>query len=120
MGPFYPTPYNLCVNGERYIRDFEGITSDPLFGQTPEDYFCLLPGSPAIDAGKFAKEYYNGDFSGNNPDLGALESTENIETWRDMFGHCGPTWITRENAPNKAPNRPEWPVEIDPRWGGLE
>jgi hypothetical protein len=52
--------------------------------------------------------------------LMALNSHENINSWREDFGHCGPTWINAQNAALKAPNRPTWPVEIDKRWGGLD
>ena len=120
LGFFFPTKYNLCKNGDKYITGFEGITKDPMLGQTSSDRFCLQPQSPAIDAGIYQENYHNKDFPGDNPDLGALEVNENIDTWRDIFGHCGPSWISSENASLKAPNRPEWPAEIDKKWGGLD
>lgn len=119
MGYFFPTRHNLFVNGGLYLEDFEGITSDPRLGNSPSERFCLQPGSQAIDAGIRKSGYYNGDYSGANPDLGALESTDNIDSWRAMFGHCGPTWITKSDAVLKAPNRPDWPSELDRKWGGL-
>ena len=81
--------------------------------------FCLQQGSPAIDAGVRNSEYYKEEYSGANSDLGALESTENIDSWRANFGHSGPTWITKSNAMLKAPNRPDWLSELDRKWGGL-
>jgi hypothetical protein len=120
LGYFFPTRYNLFTNGDVYLEDFEGLTSDPQLGSTGTDRFCLKPGSPAIDAGIRHKGYFNDNYSGTNPDLGALESTEDIESWRQVFGHCGPTWITSKNEKHKAPNRPEWPAEIDRKWGGLD
>jgi len=102
------------------LKGFQGITEDPLLGTTSVDRFSLMPGSPAIDAGVYNEDYFNDNFSGTNPDLGALESTDNIETWRDTFGHCGPTWINAASARSKAPNRPDWPSEIDKKWGGLD
>jgi len=120
LGFFFPTRYNLFTQGDKYLIGFEGITDDPLLGTSSVNRFCLMPGSPAIDAGVFKEGYFNENFSGTNPDLGALESTDNIESWRNTFGHCGPTWINAENAHYKAPNRPEWPSEIDKKWGGLD
>jgi hypothetical protein len=64
--------------------------------------------------------YYKDSCSGTAPDLGALESDQDLDSWRALFGHCGPAWINSANAPEKAPNRPVWPDEIDPGWGGLE
>ncbi len=117
---FFPTKYNLCRDGEKYMSDFRGITSDPKLGMGRDDYFCLQPDSPAIDAGISHVDYHDSDYAGKRPDLGALESNETIETWRNAFGHCGPEWINAEDAGRKAPNRPDWPEEISKKWGGLD
>jgi hypothetical protein len=120
LGPFFPTRYNLCQNGEEYMSGFEGITADPLLGRTPSTFFSLQLGSPAIDAGIRREGYFHENFSGKSPDLGAVESNEDIRSWRDVFGHCGPTWIDAQVAALKAPNRPTWPAGIDQKWGGLD
>jgi len=116
---FFPTKYNLCQNGDNYMHEFEGITADPKLGKNPETFFIPQKGSPAIDAALLNEGYYNQQFSGSNPDLGAIESTDDIKDWRQEFGHCGPTWINRSNAAEKAPHRPQWPEVMDKRWGGL-
>jgi hypothetical protein len=120
MGFFFPTRHNLLVNGDSYLEAFEGLTADPMLGGTASDRFCLQPGSPAIDAGVQKVDYHHDDYTGAGPDLGALESTDDIDDWRALFGHCGPTWISTENAWLKAPNRPEWPSGLDRKWGGLD
>jgi hypothetical protein len=119
LGCFFPTRHNLCMNGEEYMSGFEGITGDPLFGKTPATLFSLQQGSPAIDGGIYREGYYHEVYSGNSPDLGAVESNGGVGSWRDAFGHCGPTWINSQVEALKAPNRPAWPGEIDQRWGGL-
>jgi hypothetical protein len=63
LGPFFPTRYNLCMAGEKYMTGFEGITADPLLGQSPSILFCLQPGSPAIDAGIRREDLMENDFS---------------------------------------------------------
>jgi hypothetical protein len=54
------------------------------------------------------------------PDLGAIEAGTTIDDWLNAFGHCGPRWISAADAAVKAPLRPPWPKELDPRWGGLD
>ncbi len=119
LNTFLPTRYNLCTGGDQYIAGFKGITASPGLGGTPESFFCLQQGSPAIDAGVADQGYYQGSYSGDAPDLGALESTQDVDDWAQQFGHCGPEWIRAENAAEKAPHRPEWPALIDKCWGGL-
>ncbi len=102
------------------MTGFTGITADPELGRSSTTLFSLQRGSPAIDAGIQREGYYNDNFSGTSPDLGALESHEDLSTWREAFGHCGPTWINSQNVVMNAPNRPSWPLEIDKKWGGLE
>ena len=120
LGDFFPSRYNLLQNGERYTEGFEGPTADPQFGTTPQTIFALREGSPAIDAGLANEAYQQDNMTDGKPDLGALEFGETIEDWRKRFGHCGPRWITADNAAELAPIRPGWPKQIDPRWGGLE
>jgi hypothetical protein len=120
LGTFFPTRYNLLRGGERYTVDFQGLTADPKLGRTPEDLFLLQPGSPAIDAGVARRSYHQDNVTDGTPDLGALEYGQSIDDWREHFGHVGPTWITTENAVEKAPHRPAWPEAVDPRWGGLD
>ncbi len=120
LGPFFPNRYNLCLDGNKYMTGFTGITANPELGRSATTLFSLQPGSPAIDAGIQREGYYNDNFSGTSPDLGALESHEDLSTWREAFGHCGPTWINSQNAVMNAPNRPSWPFEIDKKWGGLD
>lgn len=117
---FFPTRYNLLKNGDRYTTGFEGIISDPLFGQTPATRFVLQPDSPAINTGISKSMYPQDNVSDGKPDLGALEYGQDIDDWRELFGHCGPRWIAFKNARVKAPHRPAWPKELDRRWGGLE
>jgi hypothetical protein len=119
LGAFFPTKYNLLKDGEKYTRDFQGLTADPMFGDTPQTIFLLQKGSPAIDAGVANKAYHQDNVADGKPDLGAVEHGQTVDDWRKEFGHCGPTWITAENAAAKAPHRPKWPKEVDPRWGGL-
>jgi hypothetical protein len=120
LGNFFPSRFNLIPNGDRFMAGFEGLTSEPMLGTDPENRFCLQPGSPAIDAGIWREGYFNNTYEGSRPDLGALESSEDVESWRTRFGHCGPTWINSANARSKAPNRPPWPKDLDRRWGGLD
>lgn len=108
------------MNGEAYTTGFKGITAAPMLGQTPETRFVPQSGSPVIDAGRPKHNYYQVNVSDGKPDLGALEYGQDIADWSSMFGHCGPRWITKENAPRKASLRPEWPAELDKRWGGFE
>ncbi len=117
---FFPTRQNLLHNGHRYAKDFAGITSDPKLGSGPDTVFQLQKDSPAIDAGVANEAYYQDNVTDGNPDLGALEYGQTIEDWRREFGHCGPRWITAENAPIKAPHRTPWPKDLDRRWGGLD
>ncbi len=119
LNSFFPSKYNLCQNGDKYMFNFAGLTSDPKLGTSDSTFFCLLPDSPAIDAGKVNETYFNINYSGKGPDLGAVESTQTINDWKREFGHCGPTWINSQNEKLKAPHRPVWPKEIDRRWGGL-
>ena len=119
LATFFPTAHNLLWNGDRYCQEFAGLTANPQLGNTPETLFVLQPDSPAINAGRLAAEYPQENVTDGQPDLGALEYGETVEDWRHHFGHCGPSWITRENATDKAPCRPPWPAELDPRWGGL-
>ncbi len=119
LGGFFPTKYNICPDADDFIIGFNGINADPKLGNNPHNKFCLQPGSPAIDAAIVKEGYHNEKYTGTAPDLGALEATEDINSWRKEFGHCGPSWINSENASVKAPNRPDWPKELDKRWGGL-
>jgi len=119
LGAFFPTRHNLLRNGDRYTVGFEGITADPQFGDTPATRFVLQDGSPAIDAGKPHSRYHQENVHDRRPDLGAVEHGQTVDDWRKEFGHCGPTWITAENADELAPPRPDWPDELDRRWGGL-
>ncbi len=119
LGSFFPTKYNLLKNGERYAPSSGAIFDDPKLGDTPSNFFLLQKGSPAINAGVLNEEYQQCNVSDKYPDLGALEYGEDIDSWLANFGHCGPRWITRQNQSEKAPQRPEWPAEIDRRWGGL-
>jgi hypothetical protein len=119
LNSFMPNKYNLCQNGDEYISTFRGITEKPLLGNTPSTFFCLQPGSPAIDAGILRKQYYHNGFTGKAPDLGALESTDDIDNWRRDFKNCGPSWINAANEDKKAPHRPKWPEKLDKKWGGL-
>lgn len=120
LGAFFPGHHNLLRNGDRYTAGFEGLVADPLLGDTPATRFVIQAGSPAIDAGVENEVYYQDNVSDGIPDLGALEAGQGIDDWRRIFGHCGPTWITYENRSSKAPNRPDWPKELDRRWGGLD
>ncbi len=120
LGAFFPTRHNLLLNGHRYTRGFRGLTADPLLGTTPETRFLLQPGSPAINAGVKRPGYHQENVADGKPDLGAVEYGQHVEDWRKAFGHCGPTWITPANQPQKAPHRPAWPKELDRRWGGLD
>lgn len=119
LGTFFPTRHNLLKDGQNYTRDFEGLTGDPKLGQTPDSIFLLQQGSPAIDVGVPGSDYHQVDVADGKPDLGAIEHGKTLDDWRNAFGHCGPTWITAENAARVAPNRPTWPGELDMRWGGL-
>lgn len=114
---FFPTPYNLLTHG---AVDFEGLTGDPQLGDTPETIFLPQADSPVIDAGIAREGYHQNNVTDGKPDLGALEYGQTIDDWRQQFGHCGPRWITAENADEKAPYRPDWPDELDKRWGGLD
>lgn len=134
LGAFFPTRYNLLLNGDRYtvrsevlrrdgnrtIIGFAGLISDPMLGSTPETLFLLQEGSPAIDAGAVGPGYHQENVTDGKPDLGALEYGQTIDDWRRDFGHVGPRWITAQNAAKKAPHRPKWPEKLDKRWGGLD
>ena len=120
LGTFFPTRYNLLLNGDKWAPGFQGITAPPKFGDSPATFFVLQAGSPAIDAGRAAPAYHQDNVTDGKPDLGALEYGQTVEDWREQFGHCGPRWITPANAAEKAPLRPAWPGELDPRWGGLD
>ncbi len=120
LGAFFPTRYNLIPGGHRYMAGFSGLTGDPMFGKTPETLFVLETGSPAIDSGAVKEEYYQGNVIDGRPDLGAMEWGQTVDDWRREFGRVGPSWITPENAAEKAPHRPAWPEELDRRWGGLD
>jgi len=120
LGAFFPTPYNLIRDGQRYTSGFQGPTGDPKFGRSPETLFLLQPGSPAIDAGIAKPGFHQDNVVDGRPDLGALECGETIDDWRGTFGHVGPTWINAGNAALQAPHRPHWPQELDRRWGGLD
>lgn len=120
LGGFFPNEFNLLQNGARYTIGFEGLVADPHLGNSPETRFTLKSASPAIDAGRIDLRGYQENVKDGRPDLGALEFGETVDDWRRRFGHCGPRWITAENAYMKAPHRPEWPAEIDLRWGGLD
>ncbi len=116
---FFPTARNLLKDGDQYTTGFEGLTADPKFGDTPQTLFLLQQGSPAIDAGAVNQSYGQTNVTDGKPDLGAIEYGQTIDEWRADFGHCGPTWVTHDNASTEAPNRPTWPKELDRRWGGL-
>ncbi|MFV1965471.1 MAG: hypothetical protein ACC628_08620 [Pirellulaceae bacterium] len=120
LGAFFPTRYNLLLNGERYTVDFEGPTAGPKFGQTADTLFLPQPGSPAIDTGIAKQGYHQEYVADGKPDLGALEHGQTIDDWRELFGHAGPSWITEANAARKSPHRPAWPERLDKRWGGLD
>jgi hypothetical protein len=120
VGSFFPSAHNLIQDGERMLVGFEGPTADPWLGSTPETVFLLQAGSPAIDAGVARPNYGQDDVTDRKPDLGAIEHGRSIDDWRKEFGRCGPSWITPANQTETAPNRPDWPVEVDRRWGGLD
>ena len=119
LGEFFPTKHNLLLSGDQYTTGFDGITSDPHFGTSPSTIFLLQEGSPAIDAGVKNDRYFQSNVLDDQPDLGAIEYGQDMDAWAEMFGHCGPTWISLDNQRIKAPNRPEWPKEINRRWGGI-
>jgi hypothetical protein len=72
------------------------------------------------NAGRAQRGYHQDNVADRRPDLGALEYGQDVNDWRKIFGHCGPTWITAANWRKKAPRRPAWPKELDRRWGGLD
>lgn len=120
VGTFFPTRHNLLQDGQRFLIGFTGLTDDPKLGASPETLFLLQPGSPAIDAGVTRPGYHQEEVTDGKPDLGAIEHGQTIVDWRKQFGRCGPSWITPENQATAAPNRPDWPKELDRRWSGLD
>lgn len=120
LGAFFPTRYNLLKDGKRYTIGFDGLTSDPRLGSTPDTIFVPQQGSPAIDTGRKHKAFHQANVTDGKPDLGALEFGQTIDDWRAAFGKVGPRWIRPGDAARKAPHRPAWPDALDPRWGGLD
>lgn len=120
LGDFFPSRFNLLLDGQRYTTGFAGLTADPRLGDTPATRFVPQPDSPAIDAGRADPAYPQSNVTDARPDLGALEHGETIESWRETFGRCGPRWLTAEVLASGEFLRPAWPEAIDLRWGGLE